>query len=89
MREKLPFSSAVVCATTLPSRRSESFAPGTAEEETQNYAVKRGTYVTFASSTGNQLYADAELTQSLDDTQPIDTSGESMTVYVVPDAAQG
>ena len=48
-----------------------------------------GTYVTFASSTGNQLYADAELTQSLDDTQPIDTSGESMTVYVVPDAAQG
>lgn len=65
------------------------FAPGTAEEETQNYAVKRGTYVTFASSTGNQLYADAELTQSLDDTQPIDTSGESMTVYVVPDAAQG
>lgn len=65
------------------------FAPGTAEEETQNYAVKRGTYVTFASSTGNQLYADAELTQPLDDTQPIDTSGESMTVYVVPDAAQG
>lgn len=37
------------------------------------------------SSTGNLLYADAALTQPLDDTVSIDTNGEEMTVYVVPD----
>ena len=29
--------------------------------------------------------ADAALTQPIDDTLPIDTNGEEMTVYVVPD----
>ena len=37
------------------------------------------------SSTGNLLYADAALTQPIDDTVSIDTSGEEMTVYVLPD----
>ena len=74
------FNSDEACALTLV------YNPGAADEETQEISIKRGTYVTFVSSTGNQLYADAELTKTLDDTLPIDTSGESMTVYVVPDA---
>ncbi len=74
------FNSDEACALTLV------YNPGVADEETQEISIKRGTYVTFVSSTGNQLYADAELTQPLDDTVSIDTSGESMTVYVVPDA---
>ena len=73
------FNSDEACALTLV------YNPGAADEETQEISIKRGTYVTFVSSTGNQLYADAELTKTLDDTLPIDTSGESMTVYVVPD----
>lgn len=74
------FNSDEACALTLV------YTPGAADEETQEISIKRGTYVTFVSSTGSLLYADAELTQPLDDTLPIDTSGESMTVYVVPDA---
>lgn len=74
------FNSDEACALTLV------YNPGAADEETQEISIKRGTYVTFVSSTGNQLYADAELTKTLDDTLPIDTNGESMTVYVVPDA---
>lgn len=35
---------------------------------------------------GCTLYADAALTQPIDDTVSIDTNGEEMTVYVVPDA---
>lgn len=50
------------------------------------YHVARGTYVNICCRSGCTLYADAALTQPLDDTLPIDTSGESMTVYVVPDA---
>ena len=53
------------------------------------YHVARGTYVNICCSMGCTLYADAALTQPIDDTAPIDTSGESMTVYVVPDAPQG
>ena len=49
------------------------------------YNVERGTYVTVCCSMGCTLYADAGLTQPIDDTEPIDTSGEEMTVYVVPD----
>lgn len=74
------FNSDEVCALTLV------YNPGAADEETQEISIKRGTYVTFVSSTGNQLYADAELTKTLDDTAPIDTNGASTTVYVVPDA---
>lgn len=74
------FNSDEACALTLV------YNPGAADEKTQEISIKRGTYVTFVSSTGNQLYADAELTKTLDDTLPIDTNGESMTVYVVPDA---
>ena len=74
------FNSDEACALTLV------YNPSAADEETQEISIKRGTYVTFISSTGSLLYADAELTQPLDDTLPIDTSGESMTVYVVPDA---
>lgn len=77
------FNSDEACTLTLV------YAPGTADEETQQFSVERGTSVTFNNSTGCQLYADAELTQTLDDTVSIDTSGESMTVYVVPDAPQG
>lgn len=73
------FNSDEVCALTLV------YNPGAADEETQEISIKRGTYVTFVSSTGNLLYADAELTQPLADTLPIDTNGESTTVYVVPD----
>ena len=68
------FNSDEVCALTLV------YNPGAADEETQEISIKRGTYVTFVSSTGNLLYADAELTQPLDDTVSIDTSGEEMTV---------
>jgi len=50
------------------------------------YHVARGTYVNICCRSGCTLYADAALTQPIDDTLPIDTSGESMTVYVVPDA---
>lgn len=50
------------------------------------YHVARGTYVNICCRSGCTLYADAALTQPIDDTAPIDTSGESMTVYVVPDA---
>ena len=74
------FNSDEVCTLTLV------YNPGAADEETQEISIKRGTYVTFVSSTGNQLYADAELTKTLDDTAPIDTNGASTTVYVVPDA---
>ena len=73
------FNSDEVCALTLV------YNPGAADEETQEISIKRGTYVTFVSSTGNLLYADAALTQPIDDTLPIDTNGEEMTVYVVPD----
>ncbi len=73
------FNSDEVCALTLV------YNPGAADEETQEISIKRGTYVTFVSSTGNLLYADTALTQPLDDTLPIDTNGESTTVYVVPD----
>ena len=73
------FNSDEVCALTLV------YNPGAADEETQEISIKRGTYVTFVSSTGNLLYADAALTQPIDDTLPIDTNGESTTVYVVPD----
>ena len=72
------FNSDETCALTLV------YDPGAADEETQEISIKRGTYVTFVSSTGSLLYADAELTQPLDDTLPIDTSGASTTVYVVP-----
>jgi len=72
------FNSDETCALTLV------YDPGAADGETQEISVKRGTYVTFVSSTGSLLYADAELTQPLDDTLPIDTSGASTTVYVVP-----
>ena len=74
----LPTGAADVCDLTFIC------APGAANEETQEISVKRGTYITFVNSTGCLLYADKELTQMLDDTQSIDTSGESMTVYVVP-----
>ena len=50
------------------------------------YHVARGTYVNICCRSGCTLYADAALTQSIDDTVSIDTSGEEMTVYVVPDA---
>lgn len=40
-----------------------------------------GTHVTFWGCT---LYADKELTRPIDDTQGVDTSGESATVYIVP-----
>lgn len=49
------------------------------------YHVARGTYVNICCRSGCTLYADAALTQPLDDTLPIDTNGEEMTVYVVPD----
>ena len=49
------------------------------------YHVARGTYVNICCSMGCTLYADAGLTQPIDDTVSIDTSGEEMTVYVVPD----
>ena len=74
------FNSDEVCALTLV------YNPGAADEETQEISIKRGTYVTFVSSTGSLLYADAALTQPIDDTVSIDTNGEEMTVYVVPDA---
>lgn len=48
------------------------------------WRVARGTYVTFCCSTGCLLYADAGLTQPIDDTEPIDTGADSVTVYVVP-----
>ena len=50
------------------------------------YHVAKGTYVTICCRSGCTLYADAALTQPLDDTVSIDTNGEEMTVYVVPDA---
>ena len=49
------------------------------------YHVARGTYVNICCSMGCTLYADAALTQPIDDTVSIDTSGEEMTVYVLPD----
>ena len=49
------------------------------------YHVARGTYVNICCRSGCTLYADAELTQPIDDTVSIDTNGEEMTVYVVPD----
>lgn len=49
------------------------------------YHVARGTYVTICCRSGCTLYADAALTKPIDDTVSIDTSGEEMTVYVVPD----
>lgn len=50
------------------------------------YHVARGTYVNICCRSGCTLYADAALTQPIDDTAPIDTNGASTTVYVVPDA---
>lgn len=50
------------------------------------YHVARGTYVNICCRSGCTLYADAALTQPIDDTVSIDTNGEEMTVYVVPDA---
>ena len=49
------------------------------------YHVARGTYVNICCRSGCTLFADAELTQPIDDTVSIDTNGEEMTVYVVPD----
>ena len=49
------------------------------------YHVARGTYVNICCRSGCTLYADAALTQPIDDTVSIDTNGEEMTVYVVPD----
>ena len=49
------------------------------------YHVARGTYVNICCRSGCTLYADAALTQPIDDTVSIDTSGEEMTVYVLPD----
>ena len=49
------------------------------------YHVARGTYVNICCSMGCTLYADAALTQPIDDTVSIDTNGEEMTVYVLPD----
>lgn len=72
------FNSDDACDLTL------IYNPGAADEETQHFSVKRGTYVTFVNSTGSLLYADAELTQPIDDTQPIDTNSASTTVYAVP-----
>ena len=51
----------------------------------KEYNVEKGTYVTICCSMGCTLYADAKLTQPIDDTVSIDTSGEEMTVYVLPD----
>ncbi len=51
----------------------------------KEYNVEKGTYVTVCCSMGCTLYADAKLTQPIDDTVSIDTSGEEMTVYVLPD----
>lgn len=51
----------------------------------KEYNVEKGTYVTICCSMGCTLYADAALTQPIDDTVSIDTSGEEMTVYVLPD----
>ena len=51
----------------------------------KEYNVEKGTYVTVCCSMGCTLYADAALTQPIDDTVSIDTNGEEMTVYVVPD----
>lgn len=48
------------------------------------YHVARGTYVNICCRSGCTLYADAALTQPIDDTVSIDTNGEEMTVYVVP-----
>lgn len=48
------------------------------------YHVARGTYVNICCRRGCTLYADAALTQPIDDTVSIDTNGEEMTVYVVP-----
>lgn len=50
------------------------------------YHVARGTYVNICCRSGCTLYADAALTQPIDDTVSIDTNGEEMTVYVVPNA---
>lgn len=72
------FNSDVTCALTL------IYAPGTDAGETQEISIKRGTNVTFVNSTGCLLYADAALTEPLDDTVSIDTNGESTSVYVVP-----
>ena len=49
------------------------------------YHVARGTYVNICCRSGCTLYADAALTKPIDDTVSIDTNGEEMTVYVVPD----
>ena len=49
------------------------------------YHVARGTDVNICCRSGCTLYADAALTQPIDDTVSIDTNGEEMTVYVVPD----
>lgn len=48
--------------------------------------VAHGTRILFLDSADLALYADRELTKPIDDTVSIDTNGEEMTVYVVPDA---
>ena len=46
--------------------------------------VAHGTRILFLDSADLALYADRELTKPIDDTQGVDTSGESATVYIVP-----
>ena len=70
--------SADTCLLTL------IYDPGTADEETQQYRVTRGSYAMFACRTGSNIYYDAALSQEIDYQAGIDTSGESATVYIVP-----
>ena len=60
---------------------TKSAGDGSEKEST----VEKGPDVTICCSMGCTLYADAALTQPIDDTVSIDTSGEEMTVYVLPD----
>ena len=46
--------------------------------------VAHGTRILFLDSADLALYADRELTEPIDDTRGVDTSGESATVYIVP-----
>ena len=70
--------SADTCLLTL------IYDPGTADEETQQYRVTRGSYAMFACRTGSNIYYDAALSQEIDYQAGVDTSGESATVYIVP-----
>ena len=71
-------ASADTCLLTL------IYDPGTADEETQQYRVTRGSYAMFACRTGSNIYYDAALSQEIDYQAGVDTSGESATVYIVP-----